>query len=179
MGEARQEATPRTAKVLNEAPWRRMSREGAESPSKSRKAVTEAEAEAVSDAALLAAEAPAETTEVAEVAEEPSKPDEKPSTLRHSIAGEGCPAKRRTSFATRSSIAGFTPPNCFAEWLDSRPAMLRLGTAAGMGWEFPLSRTEKRELLVLNLAAENRVQSEQLQIQNEFIAELEDEIDPV
>lgn len=215
--QAREEVTPRTTRVLNEAPWRRRS-----SQEGTGKAVTLAEVEAVSEATVLAAEAaqeareekevqeaqeaqeaalvdaketpapadagPAEAAGVAEDAVETLlKPDDGGATgtepeeskctlnLRHSLAGKGCSTKKRTSFASRNSLAGFTPPNNFADWLDSRPAMLRLGTQSGMGWEFPLSRSEKRELLVLNLAAENRVQSMQLEIQNEHIEQLEEE----
>lgn len=212
--QAREEVTPRTSRVLNEAPWRRRS-----SQEGTGKAVTLAEVEAVSEATVLAAEAaeeareekqvqeaqeaalvdpqetpapadagPAEAAGVTEDAvEAPPKQDDGGATgtepeeskcalnRRDSLAGTGCSTKKRTSFASRNSLAGFTPPNNFADWLDSRPAMLRLGTQSGMGWEFPLSRSEKRELLVLNLAAENRVQSMQLEIQNEHIEQLEEE----
>lgn len=210
--QARPDTTPRTTRVLKEAPWnqRRSSREGAGN------AVTLAEVEAVSEADCLAAEAEQEAQfgkkfvlpqwqedeevpeEEAEVDEQTPanttpakapKPDDGGATVkepeelkttsnpRTSLDGKGCSTKKRTSFASRSSLAGFNPPNNFADWLDSRPAMLRLGTQHGTGWEFPMSKSDMRELLVLNLAAENRVQSMQLEIQNEHIEQLEETVE--
>lgn len=68
----------------------------------------------------------------------------------------------------------------FADWLEERPAMLRIGPAAGMGWEFPLSTVEKRDLLILNLSSEFLVQRNEIERQGEVIDMLRHEVqDPV
>eukprot|EP00405_Crypthecodinium_cohnii_P009908 CAMPEP_0206428286 /NCGR_PEP_ID=MMETSP0324_2-20121206/5561_1 /ASSEMBLY_ACC=CAM_ASM_000836 /TAXON_ID=2866 /ORGANISM="Crypthecodinium cohnii, Strain Seligo" /LENGTH=426 /DNA_ID=CAMNT_0053893759 /DNA_START=145 /DNA_END=1425 /DNA_ORIENTATION=- len=57
----------------------------------------------------------------------------------------------------------------FLEWLEERPAMLRIGAFSGKGWDNPLSNFDKRELVILNLASENLAQRDR-------ILELEEEL---
>jgi len=62
----------------------------------------------------------------------------------------------------------------FVEWLQERPAMFRIGHSSGLGWEFPLSNHEKRELVMLNLAGETLAQREQIEKQTEVIEMLQE-----
>lgn len=72
------------------------------------------------------------------------------------------PSTRRSMASRRSSTGSRGIEPQFVEWLEERPAMFRLGSAAGLGWEFPLSRAEKAELVMLNLAGENLGQRQAL-----------------
>eukprot|EP00434_Breviolum_minutum_P024063 symbB.v1.2.021239.t1/scaffold1825.1/size102390/6 len=51
----------------------------------------------------------------------------------------------------------------FRAWLDQRPAMLRLSGSrceTGVAWDFPLTKSEKRELLLQHIAATERIAEE-------------------
>ncbi|CAE8679148.1 unnamed protein product, partial [Polarella glacialis] len=51
----------------------------------------------------------------------------------------------------------------FEEWLADRPPLFRFeGKAGGLAWEFPLSRIEKKELLLLQLLAEEAERKAQI-----------------
>lgn len=63
----------------------------------------------------------------------------------------------------------------FIEWLEERPAMLRMGAAKGLGWEFPLSSEEKKELVMLSLAGETLAQRDHIEKQCDLIHKLQDQ----
>ena len=51
----------------------------------------------------------------------------------------------------------------FRAWLEQRPAMLRLSGSrceTGVAWDFPLTKSEKRELLLQHIAATERIAEE-------------------
>jgi len=77
------------------------------------------------------------------------------SPTRSDQDSRGCPSTTKGTPASRKSAH-------FADWLEDRPSMWRIGASAGMGWEFPLSSQEKRELLMLNLAGETMAQRQQI-----------------
>jgi len=52
----------------------------------------------------------------------------------------------------------------FARWLDDRPPLLRFQNAArGMAWDYPPSKTEKHELLLLQLFAQEEQRHAEMQ----------------
>lgn len=55
--------------------------------------------------------------------------------------------------------------------------MWRMGASAGLGWEFPLSSQEKRELVMLNLAGETMTQRKCIEKQEERIEKQEEVIE--
>lgn len=69
-----------------------------------------------------------------------------PDGLTSAPGGEG---KKRTSIDRQ-----------FVSWVEERPALCRIGHQSGKAWEYPLSRADKQELLILQLAAENVVHSQ-------------------
>eukprot|EP00929_Paragymnodinium_shiwhaense_P042002 TRINITY_DN21811_c0_g1_i1.p1 TRINITY_DN21811_c0_g1~~TRINITY_DN21811_c0_g1_i1.p1 ORF type:complete len:358 (-),score=64.19 TRINITY_DN21811_c0_g1_i1:13-1086(-) len=73
-----------------------------------------------------------------------------------SDVGSASPAAGHAGRAVRSrlSLGSIAVREGFVEWLLNRPPLLRMGAAEGTGWDFPMSRSEKQELLVLNLTTE-------------------------
>lgn len=62
----------------------------------------------------------------------------------------GSPMERESS--TESPARGF------AEWLINRPPLIRMGVGTeGLSWDHPVSKAEKRDLLVLQLFAEQEM----------------------
>jgi len=54
-------------------------------------------------------------------------------------------------------------PSSFAEWLDERPPLLRFDHyAKGLAWDYPPTKVEKRELLMLHLLAEEEEREAEL-----------------
>ncbi|CAK9086366.1 unnamed protein product [Durusdinium trenchii] len=52
----------------------------------------------------------------------------------------------------------------FRAWLEQRPPMIRLGNfrcETGIAWDFPLAKSEKRELLLQHITASERIAEEQ------------------
>jgi len=82
---------------------------------------------------------------------------------------EGQKAPRHSSVGSRVSDATHAH---FVDWLEERPASLRMGILSGMGWEYPLSCSEKRELIMLDLAGETMTQRETIEEKEMTIEQL-------
>jgi len=89
--------------------------------------------------------------------------------VMHGGPPDAAPASPPASDLASSSGSGLAAPrsdgdiSTFANWLAERPPLWRFDHATrGLGWDFPLAKAEKRELLLLQLFAEEGERQAQL-----------------
>jgi len=142
--------------VFAQAPWRaRAGRPAHEGP--------------VDEASLVPESAVSTPSEVAEPLMAQPEPPQPPTTP--------CLEKVHSPSSTQRGTPASSAMNRslrFADWLEERPYMWRIGASAGMGWEFPLSSAEKRELVMLSLAGETMSLRDQIARQEEIIEMLQE-----
>jgi len=70
----------------------------------------------------------------------------------------------RTSSESDVSFEEPAGPTSFGEWLEMKEALYRFDQCAqGLGWDHPLSKDEKRELLLLNICSGEREARKEIQ----------------
>lgn len=80
-----------------------------------------------------------------------------------SLSSGGEPSTSRSEGAEHDGDPARGAQGSFGSWLSERPPLWRFDNmAAGMGWDFPLTKAEKRELLLLQLFAEERVRDAEI-----------------
>lgn len=93
--------------------------------------------------------------------------EELPSTCVTPRDGDHSPARTEVSCCTSVSARPAAPPSAgdsFRMWLRSRPPLLRFQAASrGLAWDFPPSRAEKHELLLLQLFSQEAERHQEME----------------
>lgn len=83
---------------------------------------------------------------------------------RASFSGRGQAASSRASSPVSDSEVEVKTADAFRNWLEDRPSMFRLSAVrcvdTGIAWDFPLTKSEKRELLLMYVAQGEKMAEE-------------------